>query len=70
MDLNAVTRDVVDSAYRVHRALGPGLLESAYVATLAFELERRGHRVARQVAIPVVYEGVIEAGGFAGGTFD
>jgi GxxExxY protein len=65
MDLNPVTRDLVDSAYRVHRALGPGLLESVYEAALAFELGKRGHRVGRQVGIPVVYEGVrIQAGFF------
>jgi GxxExxY protein len=42
----------------VHRELGPGLLESAYEACLAFELESRGLRVERQRSLPVVYRGV------------
>lgn len=47
----------------VHRALGPGLLESAYEVCLAHELELRGHGVRRQAALPVVYEQVrLEAG--------
>lgn len=47
----------------VHRQLGPGLLESVYEACLAHELERRGHYVARQSALPVVYDTVkLEAG--------
>ncbi len=42
----------------MHRELGPGLLESAYEACLAFELESRGLRVERQRSLPVVYRGV------------
>ena len=54
---------VVDSGLKVHRALGPGLLESAYERCLAFELERRGYAVKRQVTVPVFYEGLkIDAG--------
>lgn len=54
---------VVDSAMAVHRALGPGLLESAYEVCLAHELERRGRAVIRQMALPIVYETVkLEAG--------
>lgn len=56
-------REVVDSAICVHKALGPGLLESAYEACLAFELNSRGIRVERQVALPVHYRGLnIDAG--------
>jgi GxxExxY protein len=56
-------KDVVDSAIAVHRALGPGLLESAYEACLAHELEKRGHSVLRQVALPLVYDTIkLEAG--------
>lgn len=53
-----VARDVVDAAIAVHRALGPGLLESAYEACLAHELERRGRTVLKQIALPLVYEEV------------
>jgi GxxExxY protein len=51
----AIGRSIFESALAVHRALGPGLLESAYEACLAYELERRGHRVVRQLTLPVVY---------------
>ncbi len=50
-------RIVVDAGLKVHRALGPGLLESAYEHCLAFELNSRGVSLARQSALPIVYEG-------------
>jgi GxxExxY protein len=54
---------VVDSALKVHRALGPGLLESAYEHCLEHELARRGIPVSRQVVLPITYEGVtLDAG--------
>jgi GxxExxY protein len=49
---------VVDSAIAVHKALGPGLLESLYERCLAYELSQRGLDVRTQVALPVVYSGV------------
>jgi len=58
MTENAIAKQIVDAAFRIHNALGPGLLESAYDAVLAFELTRRGLRVVRQQAIPVVWEDV------------
>ena len=51
-----VVREVVDSGLKVHRALGPGLLEAAYERCLAYELETRGLTVERQVPLPIVYE--------------
>lgn len=63
MTENEVAKQIVDAAYRVHTSLGPGLLESAYEAVLAHELEKRGLRTARQQAIPIVYQGTrIEMG--------
>lgn len=53
-----IARNVVDAALAVHRVLGPGLLESAYEACLAHELERRGHSVLKQVGLPVIYESI------------
>lgn len=50
-----VGRAVVDAALAVHRALGPGLLESVYETCLAEELRQRGLRTERQVGVPVVY---------------
>ena len=64
MSENAVAQQIVDAAYRVHTALGPGLLESVYEAAMAYELEKRGLRITRQQAIPVVYESVRVHTGF------
>ncbi|MFL5605819.1 MAG: GxxExxY protein, partial [Gemmatimonadaceae bacterium] len=62
-EINVRSGQVVDAAIRVHSALGPGLLESAYEACLAYELRKRGLRVLAQVPLAVVYEGVrIELG--------
>lgn len=62
-DVDVVARSVVDAGLKVHSALGPGLLESAYEHCLAFEMERRGLAVRRQIALPIVYEGVkLDAG--------
>ena len=64
MSENEVAKQVVDAAFKVHQALGPGLLESVYEIVLAYELERRGLRVARQVAIAVTYDDLRVDGGF------
>ena len=58
MTENEIAKVIVDVAYKIHIALGPGLLESVYEAVLAYELEKRGLRVVRQLALPVVYETV------------
>ena len=58
MELNEISAQVVDAAIRVHSVLGPGLLENAYEACLAHELQKRGLSVERQLGLPVVYEGV------------
>jgi GxxExxY protein len=57
MNENAAAKEIVDNALRVHRALGPGLLESVYSATLARALRERGLRVASEVGMPVEFEG-------------
>jgi GxxExxY protein len=63
---NTAANQIVDAAYRVHTTLGPGLLESVCRAALACELKKRGMRVTRQQAIPVVYEAFrIDAGFYA-----
>jgi GxxExxY protein len=58
MDLNAISGQIVDAAMKVHSALGPGLLESAYEACLLYELHQRGLKAVRQVELPVVYGNV------------
>jgi GxxExxY protein len=60
---NAIAREIVDSAVRIHRSLGPGLLESVYEAVLSHELSLRALRFVRQQDIPVIYDSVrIEIG--------
>ena len=57
-DENELSRSILDAAFRVHSALGPGLLESAYEACLAYELRAEGFRVVTQVPLPLVYREV------------
>ncbi len=64
MTENEIGKVVVDAAVKVHRELGPGLLETVYEVVLARELERRGMRVERQVPVPIVYEGLRFEEGF------
>ena len=59
MNINSISGEVVDSAMRVHSALGPGLLESAYKACLVFELRKRGLEVNTEVRIPIRYDGTV-----------
>jgi len=62
-ELNRISEGVIGAAIAVHRELGPGLLESAYEACLAFELVDRGFPVLDQVELPVQYRGrMIDAG--------
>ena len=58
MDPDKVTHGIIGAAMKVHTALGPGLLESAYEACLAHELQLRGFTVERQIEVPVFYEGL------------
>jgi GxxExxY protein len=58
LELNEISRKIVDSAIQVHKKLGPGLLESVYRECLAYELRKRGLRVEIEVQIPILYDGV------------
>lgn len=63
VEVERVATQVVDAAFVVHSTLGPGLLESVYEVCLAYELTKRGLKVERQLALPVVYdERCLEAG--------
>ncbi len=53
-----LTRQIIGAAIEVHRAIGPGLLESVYEECLCHELGLRGLRFERQVEVPVIYKGV------------
>ncbi|MBK7406043.1 MAG: GxxExxY protein [Phycisphaerales bacterium] len=59
-----LTHVILQSAFEVHAALGPGLLESAYEACLEHELVARGLEVRRQVELPVKYKGLQLGAGF------
>jgi GxxExxY protein len=54
----SIAGKIVDSAYTVHKILGPGLLEKVYEACLCHELSKRGLKYQRQVDIPIVYDGM------------
>ncbi len=56
-DIEEIATIIVDAAIKVHRALGPGLLESAYQHCLAYELRKRGLQVETEVALPIIYDG-------------
>ena len=57
-NVDRLTHEIIGAAIAVHRALGPGLLESAYEACLAFELTDRGLKVEQQKPMPVIYREV------------
>src|SRR6266852_5586044 len=57
-DENQLSRIILDAAFRVHSAVGPGLLETAYEACLAYELRISGLTVHTQVPLPLVYREV------------
>ena len=56
-DIEAIASDVVDCAIKVHKALGPGLLESAYQYCHTYELKKRGWDAETEVKLPLLYEG-------------
>jgi GxxExxY protein len=58
MEINKITHEILDSAYTVHSALGPGLLESAYQACLVYELKKKGLKVEVEKPLPLIYEEV------------
>ncbi|MEI8244554.1 MAG: GxxExxY protein [Lentisphaerota bacterium] len=59
MELNDITDRIISSAIKVHKALGPGLLESAYEACLLYELRKNGLYAESQVGLPLCYDGVV-----------
>jgi GxxExxY protein len=58
MQLNDISGKIIDAAMKVHTAMGPGLLESAYEACLIHELKKCGLKVLSQVTLPVRYDGI------------
>ncbi len=61
--LNLISYDIIGAAYKVHSALGPGLLESTYEICLEYELRKMGYKVERQKPLPVIYDEIkLDAG--------
>lgn len=58
MEIEEVARTIVDAAVKVHKTLGPGLLESAYQKCLTYELSKRGLHVDCEVPLPIYYDGL------------
>jgi len=56
--LDLITEKIIGCAIEVHRAIGPGLLESAYEECLCYELSQKGLKFGRQVPLPIVYKGI------------
>ncbi|MDX9706422.1 MAG: GxxExxY protein [Azospira sp.] len=64
VELDALARQVVDAAFRVHKVLGPGLLESAYQTCLEIELRKKDVPFASQCVLPIRYEGAVIEGAY------
>ena len=64
MNENTLSKAILDAAFRVHTATGPGLYESVYEVVLAHELRKAGLKVERQVPIPIQYDGLVFDEGF------
>ena len=56
-EIEAIAKDIVDAAYKVHKEFGPGLLESAYQRCHVYELRKRGRVVQPELTLPIVYDG-------------
>ena len=63
-EVEKVGKAVLDAAFKVHTALGPGLLESVYETTMAYEIRKSGLNVATQVGVPILYDGQKLESGF------
>lgn len=63
-DIERTATLIVDSAIKIHSALGPGLLESAYQRCLVCELRRRGLKAESELYLPVEYEGILIDAGY------
>jgi GxxExxY protein len=64
MNENELASIVVDCCFHIHKQLGPGLFESVYEEVLAYELTERGLVIARQVDVPVQWDGILLGTGF------
>lgn len=58
MTENEIAKIIVDTAFQIHKRLGPGLLETVYEVILAYALNKRGLKVERQVPVAIVFDGL------------
>jgi len=58
MTENEIAQQIVDAAFKIHKTLGPGLLESAYQAILIYELQKRGLILEAEKQVPIIYESI------------
>jgi len=58
VEINEITSEIINKSIKVHRVLGPGLLESAYKECLCFELNKSGLYIEKEKALPLIYEDV------------
>lgn len=62
-ELEKITSEVIDCIFKVHKTLGPGLLESAYETCLMYEIKKRGLKAIKQKNLPLMYDGIkLDAG--------
>lgn len=63
LELEEITSEVIDCIFKVHKTLGPGLLESAYETCLMYEIKKRGLKAIKQKQLPLIYDGIkLDAG--------
>jgi GxxExxY protein len=58
MEINEITHEILDAAFKVHSELGPGLLESSYKTCLAYELKEKGLKVEIEKPLPLIYKDI------------
>jgi len=63
-EIERVATEIVDAAFKVHKALGPGLLESCYKMLMIYELRKRGLQVEVELPVPITYDGKIFETGY------
>lgn len=61
---NSIAKIIVDVAYKIHKTMGPGLLESAFQSFMVNDLQKRGLKIKSEVPMPVVYDKVILNNGY------
>ncbi len=64
MNENEISEIIIECCIKIHRILGPGLLESVYEKVLAYELQKKGFKIEQQVSVPIRYENIVFEEGY------